>query len=963
MPYPVLPPEPPAIINSLPPEEHKSSVTVAATVLEPAFHASENVSEAAQSVVVGTLSAPTPPETFAPENSAADEPSDELALPAVLAAEPEIAAPQALPPAAESHAESAAALGSPQVVEIGDTSVAASETNSFAEPVQSANHRHSDVHINATAPALPPRYTNSVAAKQPTAIATFIPSLTASSSPRSTARSGSAAIAPTRPLKAPVSSSAPSTVATVPPAPSGWSIVATPPASNSKPSSAPKLPSLSPAKPTPPPVTPAEQPPVQPVRERPTPQPALETAPEVTPATAPSTPATPPARPQPTVSPSNTPTSDTPTLVIPESTPPAVPPQSVPVVTPPSPGTQPSADPATSGVIELSADRQEYDEQRRVFTAEGNVLMRFRGAVLDTERLQVNIPNRLAVAEGDVALTRGEQVLRGDRFEYNFVQNTGTIAGARGEIFLPSASTDFAPTLPTDVSAGVTYDRPLSDRVTAAQPTQNVFSPGGINVGTGVGQDAPTAVQGGSVRRLRFEAGQIAFNPRGWQAQNVRITNDPFSPPELELRADEATLTNLSPLRDEVRAKRPRLVFDQRFSLPLLRSRVILDRRERDPALLQFGYDEEDRGGLFVQSTFEPISSEKIRFSVTPQFFIQKALTDSNGAIFDPSVYGLKTKLTANLSPRTTLTSSVTLNSLDPSDFDEEARANVRLRQLQVAGNHTLALDYSYRDRLFNGSLGYQDVQSSLGAFLISPVVPLGNTGISLSYQAGAQFVTADSDRLDLLDANRSNNRLSLGRFEASAALNKGFSLWQGKALPPTATEGLRYTPAPVVPYLQLFTGVRGVANGYTSGDSQTTLTGTIGLQGQVGHFSRRFFDYTGFNLSYSQSAIGGQSPFLFDRVVDDKVVSAGILQQIYGPFRLGFQTAINVDTGNEISTDYILEYSRRTYGVTARYNPVLSIGSIGLRISDFNWSGGTEPFAGTGIRPVEGGVVRPTND
>jgi hypothetical protein len=623
--------------------------------------------------------------------------------------------------------------------------------------------------------------------------------------------------------------------------------------------------------------------------------------------------------------------------------------------------TLPSNDPASSGVIELSADRQEYDEQRRVFTAEGNVLMRFRGAVLDTERLQVNIPNRFAVAEGNVALTRGEQVLRGDRFEYNFVQNTGTIAGARGEIFLPTASTDFTPTLPTDVSAGVTYDRPLSDRITATQPTQNVASPGGVNIGVGAGQDAPSSTQGGSVRRLRFEAGQIAFNPRGWQAQNIRITNDPFSPPELELRADEATLTNLSPLRDEVRAKRPRLVFDQRFSLPLLRSRVILDRRERDPALLQFGFDQEDRGGLFVQSTFEPISNEKIRFSVTPQFLIQKALTDSNGAIFDPSVYGLKTKLTATLSPRTTLTSSVTLNSLDPSDFEEEARANVRLRQL--VGTHTLAVDYSYRDRLFNGSLGYQDVQSSLGAFLISPVVPLGDTGISLSYQAGAQFVTADSDRLDLLDANRTNNRISLGRAEASAALNKGFTLWQGKPLPPTATEGLRYTPAPVVPYLQLFTGVRGVANGYTNGDSQTTLTGTVGIQGQVGHFSRRFFDYTGYNLSYSQSAIGGQSPFLFDRVVDDKVLSGGILQQIYGPFRFGFQTAINIDTGNEISTDYILEYSRRTYGVTLRYNPVLAIGSLGLRISDFNWSGGAEPFGGSGIRPVEGGVVRPTND
>jgi len=347
--------------------------------------------------------------------------------------------------------------------------------------------------------------------------------------------------------------------------------------------------------------------------------------------------------------------------------------------------------------------------------------------------------------------------------------------------------------------------------------------------------------------------------------------------------------------------------------------------------------------------------------SVTPQFFIQKALTDSNGAIFDPSVYGLRAKLNATVSPKATLIGTANFTSLDPSEISETLRANLQFRQL--VGTHTLAADYSYRERLFNGSLGYQNVRSSLGAFLISPVIPLGTSGVSLSYQAGAQYVTADTDRLDLLEPGQSNNRVSLGRFEASAALNKGFLLWQGKGLPPTPQEGLRFTPSPVVPYLQLITGVRGVANAYTSSDTQTNLTGTIGLQGQVGQFSRSFLDYTGFNVSYSQSLINGQSPFLFDRVVDDSVLSAGIVQQLYGPFRVGFQTAINLDTGKSISTDYTLEYSRRTYGVTVRYNPILELGSIGLRVSDFNWNGGSAPFAGSGINMVEGGVVRPNTD
>jgi hypothetical protein len=154
---------------------------------------------------------------------------------------------------------------------------------------------------------------------------------------------------------------------------------------------------------------------------------------------------------------------------------------------------------------------------------------------------------------------------------------------------------------------------------------------------------------------------------------------------------------------------------------------------------------------------------------------------------------------------------------------------------------------------------------------------------------------------------------------------------------------------------LQAIGRLTGTSSYYTNGDNQSTLTATIGLQGQIGHFSRPFFDYTAFNISYSQGLNNGLSPFLFDRSVDNKVLSAGISQQIYGPFRLGFQTSVNLDTGRETSTDYILEYSRRTYGITLRYNPVLELGGFSIRISDFNWGGGTDPFSE--IRPVVGGV------
>lgn len=629
---------------------------------------------------------------------------------------------------------------------------------------------------------------------------------------------------------------------------------------------------------------------------------------------------------------------------------------------PGSPQTQPSTTtlPARVRVVEINSDRQEYDEQRRIVTAQGNVVVRFDGAIVDADRLQINLDNLIAVGEGNVALTRGDQVLRGQRFTYNFLQDSGDLENGRGEIYVPSTQTDFA-FLPTDITGGGVPQRPPSDRIRANQPTSGVGSPGGIDFAVGGSANASNIAppkSGGQVKRIRFEAARIDFYPRGWQARNVRLTNDPFSPPELEIRADKVTVVREAPLIDRITTQRQRVVFDQGFTLPIPIDQRVIDRREREvsPLIVSPGFDGDKRGGLFVERSFTPINTEQTTLNVTPQLFVQKAVQEGTGDI--AALFGIKGKLSSILSPKTTIQGNGELTSFDFNKVDENLRASLRLRQtLGDINPHILNLEYSYRDRLYNGTLGFQTVQSSLGGVLISPVIPLGKSGVNLSYQAGAQYINANSDRQDLLEPIRENDRISLGRIQGSVALSTGVLLWRGKALPPTPTEGLRYTPTPVVPYLQAIAGVTGTTSYYTSGDNQSTLIGTIGLVGQIGNFSRPFLDYTAFNVSYSQGLNSGLSPFLFDRSVDNQVLTAGISQQVYGPLRLGFQTSINLESGKESSTDYILEYSRRTYGITLRYNPVLELGGFSIRISDFNWNGGTDPFSDGQIRSVVGGV------
>jgi len=619
---------------------------------------------------------------------------------------------------------------------------------------------------------------------------------------------------------------------------------------------------------------------------------------------------------------------------------------------------------ATADVLELNADRQEYDERNRVFQAEGNVELLFRGARLTSTRLLVNIPNRIAVAEGDAVLTRGSQILQGDRIEYNLVQNQGTILGARGQLLLPAISDDTAATPPITTESG----QPPLD-----QPLQVLGSPGGLTFGvTTPGQSTDIGGAGGEgVGRLRYEADQIEFSGAVWEATNVRITNDPFSPPELELRSSRVTVTPLGPGRTEIRARNPRLVFDQGFSLPLLQNRFIIDNRERNPGLLSFGFDERDRGGFFVERGFDfSLARGLALLSLTPQVLVQRAIDEGFGA----SSFGLIARLDVNPSPTTSIEGNATFTTFDFDDFEDTFRGSFRAQQ--IVFRHTAALEYSYRDRLYNGSLGFQDVQSSLGLVVTSPTYRLGNTGINLVYQAGAQYINSDansrrldeSEIRDLLDFNedgtRDNNRIDLTRYQAAVSLNRVFLLWAGRPLPPTPDQGLRYTPNPIVPYVGLYTALRGVFSAYSNGDTQSVLSPTVGLSGQFGNFSRPFLDYTGFGISYSYNAVGGETPFNFDRVNDIQTLTLSLNQQIYGPFRFGVRSTFYLesrnDRENDADTTFTLEYSRRTYSITLSYSPQRESGAVGLRISDFNWVGDPGPFTGLGADDVSGGVRIP---
>ena len=637
-------------------------------------------------------------------------------------------------------------------------------------------------------------------------------------------------------------------------------------------------------------------------------------------------------------------------------------------------------DPQPIQVLELISDQQEYNSQEHIITAKGHVQLNFGDATLIADRLKINLIDNLAVAQGDVILKRGDQILRGKRFEYYFSQDRGVVFEANGEIYQPSTSKDLRANLPNATNYGLYSGLNLNDRLSLNQPLQSVANSGGFQFvqGSTPGveqQSTETANRSGmtqgSINRVRFQAERIDFDGKEWTAQKIRLTNDPFSPPELEIQADRADFSSLDPLMSELRFTNSVVVLDQSNPLPLLQNILIVDRKDREPGYLSFGFDGENRGGFYVQGNFDLINNDSVRFTLSPQYLIQKALspssfpqsnpTNSPECAFCSSVFALLSSLNVKFNDRFSFNAITFLDSLELSQLGNYTRSQIELKELigDLGQPYDLRAQYYYRQQVFNGSLGYQTINNSYGLLLISPTIALGKSEIYLNFQASAQDIQAPTDRIYLLPANATNNLLNLDRYQGVITLNRTFTLWQGHSLPPTQEGGLKYTPVPVQPYVKLNLALTGVDNLYSNGDNQPSISSTLRLFGQFGHFSRPYLDYTGFDISFTQGFVGDTSPFFFDRYADTQVATLGITQQIYGPIRVGFQSSYSLSAGKEISTDYFIEYSRRTYNILLRYNPILELGSINLRISDFNWNGNPGKFEGTEVQPVIQGVTR----
>lgn len=472
----------------------------------------------------------------------------------------------------------------------------------------------------------------------------------------------------------------------------------------------------------------------------------------------------------------------------------------------------------------------------------------------------------------------------------------------------------------------------------------------------------------GSISRIRFQSSRLTMQGDRWTANEVAFTNDPFTPANSWTIARQVTAVLDRPSgTTRIQARSSRIVLDQKLSVPGITNTTIGD----DETKLEIDTDKKDRDGVYLGYNLPPIRiGDQGNLRLQPQLMVQRAIEGTTSSYIKPGaglgsptveqsikagdVFGLQALLDLPVAGMQ-FNADLSLSTFNPDNFASGTRSIASLSRslgLSWAPSAKASLFGGYRERIYNGSLGLQNLIWSYGARLsgrhsldLAPAKQRGPSfkplSINWRMQSGNyQAQLFGSDQLATLWRTNLN-------LQAATSLR----LWEGRSRDTgRGMESLRYAPIPVQPGLGLDMGLSGTLNYYGDGSDQNTLSLWGGPSLTLGQFEKPWLDYTRLAVSIGGTLRSGLSPFGFDRAVDLRTISFNAAQQIYGPLVVEGGATFNIDPDSEFygeaSYSYIeVKLQRRSYEIGVYYSPYDGIGGIRLKLNDFNFTGTGTPF------------------
>ena len=466
----------------------------------------------------------------------------------------------------------------------------------------------------------------------------------------------------------------------------------------------------------------------------------------------------------------------------------------------------------------------------------------------------------------------------------------------------------------------------------------------------------------GMISRWRMQANRLTVTPEGWQADRVAFTNDPYTPAQSWVDASGVVARQEANGDLVIQASQNQLILEDRLPIPLQRNQRFEKNREVENRWVM-AVDSEDRDGFYLGYNLKPIEvGKRGNLRLQPQFMVRRALDGTTSSYVLPGapigsspesqptrigdLFGLMARYDSSL-----LGFDVDVvgdfSTFDPSNFANGTRSwgdISRAFDLPVIGRATARGFAAYRYRVWNGSLGEQDVYSALGVSLeqTRDLPNLGSITNRMFWRAGiGNFQGTEFTSVNLAD---------LWRGSVYGSINSRLPLWTGKALNPGTERATRYSPTPVVPGLAINTNLNLNLAYYGDGSSQQAFSISGGPTLTLGHLQKNVLDYTQLTVAGGGTLRQGVSPFSFDRIVDLSTLGIGLTQQLVGPLMFSGGIGLNVDPSSEFYGDVVdsyveLRWQRRAYELAIYYSPYQGIGGIRVKLNDFNFRGTGLPF------------------
>ena len=452
-----------------------------------------------------------------------------------------------------------------------------------------------------------------------------------------------------------------------------------------------------------------------------------------------------------------------------------------------------------------------------------------------------------------------------------------------------------------------------------------------------------TNLLNGTISRWRIQASKVLITANGWEADRMGFSNDPFTPAQTRIDAEDVIAREQSNGDVLISARRNRLIVEERLPIPVTRRQLIQKEEEVENRLV-VGIDNKDRGGLFVGRNLKPLTiGTSTELSLQPQFMLQRAVDgDFNNA---GDLFGVDAKLRGRYGAYK-LSADADISSFDPADILSSSRywgsfgRDIDLGGLGVLNTNLFG---AYRYRTWNGSLGETNINAAYGVYAQTKGSwSMGE--VDHDYLIRGAVGDYDADRFN------SDRRLRSGRGSLFASITSKIPLLKGKTAELIPTAAYRYSPVPIVPGLSLNTNINTTVAVYGDGRHQETLSLSGGPTITLGTFSKPFLDFTQISIVGGGSLKNGNSPFAFDRNVDLATLGVGLTQQIVGPVVLSTGVSYNVDPGSKfygstVNSNIELRWQRRSYDVGVYFNPYKGIGGVRFRLNDFDFKGTGVPF------------------